>query len=334
MPLNSYGVLVGHAMGRRREGADTDTPHYQIHMTAGGQDFRIAVNVKSQSAPSELLYLLDDGFTHPATEDLAALSPGWAALPSAAGGASLDYIRGNLFDVGGMRPLPGELPGEHNDLADLLDLWILRAIDDPSALLYAFGERWGPEPDVPDKVFGFTPGNGVHDIHMNQGNSARFRGDDGVWQDGGLLLHFSGTPRWVALFLAFQSQSWHTDDTTGHALGEGPPASSSEAAVQIVAALVNPLGPAPEVESLTLLNASPTEVDLTGWRIADRQKNVCPLPAGLLDAGATARVPLAEPVHLGNSGGALTLLDAAGMKVHGVSYSADQARREGWTIVF
>jgi uncharacterized protein YukJ len=39
------------------------------------------------------------------------------------------------------------------------------------------------------KVFGFLPGNGVHDIHMNQGNSQQFRGDDGVWQDGGLLLH-------------------------------------------------------------------------------------------------------------------------------------------------
>ena len=39
---------------------------------------------------------------------------------------------------------------------------------------YAFGERWGPETPSKDKVFGFKPGNGVHDIHMNQGNSARF----------------------------------------------------------------------------------------------------------------------------------------------------------------
>jgi hypothetical protein len=80
----------------------------------------------------------------------------------------------------------------------------------------AFGQRWGPEADTPDKVFGFSPGNGVHDIHMNQGNTGRFVEDDGVWQDGGLLLHYPGQDQWVGVFLAFQSQAWHTDDTTGH----------------------------------------------------------------------------------------------------------------------
>jgi len=37
---------------------------------------------------------------------------------------------------------------------------------------------------------------------------------------------------------------------------------------------------------------------------------------------------------LGNNGGAITLLDPNGLKVHGVSYTADQARPEGWTITF
>jgi hypothetical protein len=39
-------------------------------------------------------------------------------------------------------------------------------------------------------------------------------------------------------------------------------------------------------------------------------------------------------MQLGNDGGAITLLDPAGVKVHGVSYTSDQARREGWTAVF
>ncbi|WP_431912472.1 DUF2278 family protein [Nonomuraea jabiensis] len=77
-----------------------------------------------------------------------------------------------------------------------LDHFVQRAIGDPDAQVFVFGERWGPEPGVPDKVFGFRPGNGVHDVHMNQGNSGRFRSDDGVWQDGGLLLHFPGASRW------------------------------------------------------------------------------------------------------------------------------------------
>jgi hypothetical protein len=49
-----------------------------------------------------------------------------------------------------------------------------RAAADPAARIYAFGQRWGPEASTRDKVFGFLPGNGVHDIHMNQGNSQQF----------------------------------------------------------------------------------------------------------------------------------------------------------------
>jgi uncharacterized protein YukJ len=328
MSLSQYGVLVGRVVACRRESAGEATPHYQVHVVAEGVDYRVAVNVQSAQPPSQLRYLVDDDFAHPVIDDLAGFAEGWTALPSQPGGASLDFIRGNLFDPAGLRLLPADLPGERNDLADLLDSYLLRAVEDPTATVYAFGQRWGPDQANPDPTFGFSPGNGVHDIHMNQGNSAQFAGDDGVWQDGGLLIRFAGTPRWVAIFLAFQSQSWHTDDTTGHALDVEPAAS-----VQVVAALVNPVGPSPEKESVTLLNTSPEEVDLTGWSFADRDKRRAPVPAVRLAAGEALRVPLQPPAQLGNKGGALTLLDRAGLKVHGVAYTAQQVR-EGWTVVF
>ena len=329
MPLSSYGVLVGRAIACHRELPHDATPHYQVHMVADGVHHRIAVNVQSMQPPSELRYLVDDDFSHPVTDDLASFTEGWTTLQSQPGGASLDYIRGNLFDPVGMRLLPAELPGERNDLADLLDSYLLRTVEDPNATVYAFGQRWGPDQGHPDPTFGFSPGSGVHDIHMNQGNSEQFVGDDGVWQDGALLLRFAATPRWVAIFLAFQSQSWHTDDTTGHAL-DVEPASS----VQVVAALVNPAGPTPENESVTLLNTSPDEVDLTGWSIADRDKRRSLVPAVRLAAGEALRVPLQAPVQLGNKGGAITVLDAGGLKVHGVAYTAEQVRRDGWTVAF
>jgi hypothetical protein len=43
---------------------------------------------------------------------------------------------------------------------------------------------------------------------------------------------------------------------------------------------------------------------------------------------------LTNGVTLGNKGGSITLLDPSGLKIHGVSYTADQARDEGWTVVF
>jgi uncharacterized protein YukJ len=334
MPLDSYGVLAARALDTRREDG-TDTPHYQLHLVdEAGEHWRIAVNVESQQAPSELLYLVDDDFRHPLTALVAALPSGWKALPPSPDGPNLDFIRGNLFERAAMRLLPPSLAGPDNDLADLIDRWCGRAAGDPAATAYAFGQRFGPEAGVVDKVFGFEPANGVHDIHMNQGNSGRFRRDNGVRQDGGLLLRFPGEDRWVAIFLAFQSQAFHTDDRTGDPLGPDGAPEPAAAAVRIDAALVNPAGPAPEAESVLLLNASPTQIDLTGWKLADRAKQTCDVPGGPLAPGDTRRVAIAAPVALGNGGGTITLLDAGGLKVAGVAYTAADADNEGWTVTF
>src|SRR4051794_15846837 len=332
MPLKSYGVLSGAVVDVRREG-NADTPHYQVELLDdAGVHYRIAVNVESQQSPSELKYCVVEDFRHPVTDALPAES-GWTPLLPGPGHANLDYIRANLFDPATMRLLPPDVTGPDNDLADLLDHYVLRARRDPDARLYAFGERWGPEEDIADKVFGFRPGNGVHDIHMNQGNDGSFQRDDGVWQDGGLLLHLAAESRWVAIFLAFQNQSWHTDDLTGHPIDDAP-GPHERAPMRVVGALVNPVGPAPEAEQVTLLNASPAQLDLTGWRLADKAKRTCALPATRLAAGATVAVPLTDGVQLGNNGGAITLLDPRGLKVDGVSYTGDQVRDEGWTLVF
>ena len=69
-------------------------------------------------------------------------------------------------------------------------------------------------------------------------------------------------------------------------------------------------------------------------RVADRAKHTCPIPAGKLGAGTTVVVSPTDGVALGNNGGAITLLDPNGLKIHGVSYTADQARPEGWTVTF
>ena len=104
--------------------------------------------------------------------------------------------------------------------------------------------------------------------------------------------------------------------------------------MRIVAALVNPPGPAPEAETVMLLNASPQQVDLTGWAILDRDKRQMMLHGGLLAPGDSVRVQVAAPVQLGNRGRLITLLNPDGLKVDGVAYTQAQAAAEGWSIVF
>jgi hypothetical protein len=166
---------------------------------------------------------------------------------------------------------------------------------------------------------------------MNQSNAGPFAADDGVWQDGALLLHFPGAAeQWVAIFLKFQSQGWHTDDQTGHRIAglDDPP----DGRVRIVAALVNPVQ-TPEVEFVTLLNTTASAVDLAGWTLADRDTHAMALD-GTIAAGETLRVKLVPPVTLPNRGGAVSLLDGAGLKVDGVAYTGAQAGEPGRTIVF
>lgn len=349
MPLSRYGVLKARPVDRRL-GVDNRSPHYQIKTVAGDLDHRIAINVKSQLAPSEVLYYIDERFQHPITDLLADLDEGFHELERTPTGGGLDFIRGNLFDPMEMVPLPHNVPGPDNDLNEKLDAIVQRALADEAAILFSFGQEWGPEA-APDKYFGFRPNRGVHDIHMNQGNSGRFVRDNGVWQDGGLIFHFPNQSQWIAVFLAFQSQGFHTDDTTGNRLNGSPspqpgtdPSPSfprpdepptddvPDGLVRIIGAMVNS-SHSPEHETVTLLNTSNRAIDLTGWQLADKQKSKMPL-SGTLQPGASLLVAIKAPTVLSNKGGIITLLDERGRKIHGVSYTKSQAKNVDWTIPF
>jgi uncharacterized protein YukJ len=332
MALKNYGVLKGRPIDRRLGfGA---SPHYQVHLVDDDPHYRIAVNVKSKKSPSELLYLIIENYAHPLLDDLSEVPLGFTPLESKPGGPALDYIRGNLFKPDQMVPLPFDVPGPDNDLNEKLDYHVQRALAEEDAMIYAFGERWGPEPNDRDKYFGFKPGNGIHDIHMNQGNAEEFKKDDGVWQDGGMLLHLPSEDRWVAVFLAFQSQCWHTDDTNGHCIGDVVQPAEDKGVV-IIAATVNPAGHDPGMERVLLLNTLATAVNLDGWALADKNKRRHPLDGIALEPGAVTALKLpGTTIQLSNAGGIITLLNSDGLKVHGVQYTKQEVSEQGRTIVF
>jgi uncharacterized protein YukJ len=350
MPIRNYSVLKGRPIGIRL--GTGSSPHYQIHIVADDADYRVAINIESGDG-SEVEFVIVSRFAHPILDGLQALESGLHAIPSKPNGVALDFIRANLFDPQDMTPLPAVASGPDNDLNEKLDHYVQRALADEDAVIYAFGETWGPETKA-DQYFGFRPGRGIHDIHMNQGNPpkpAQWFHDNGPWQDGGLVFEFPRQNEWAAAFMKFQSQSWHTDDATGNPLdlgGGGPPSDGvpnnsippdhiptddkPDGLVRIIAALVNDVH-SPERETVTLLNTSDRDIDLGGWKLADKTKNKMAL-AGKIAAGGTTVVAIKAPVALSNKGGIITLLDSRGVKVDGVSYTKEQAHRPGLTIVF
>lgn len=340
MPIKDYGVLKGKALEGKLAGQGGKKPHFQIHILAEEVHHRIAVNVVSDQEPSELLFLLQDNYSHPVLAQVSAVAEGFTRLARPEDGPQLDFIRGNLFNPQEMTLLPFDAPGTGNDLNEIFSLHLQRAID-RQADIYAFGSKWGPETKA-DDYFHFKPGNGIHDIHLNQGSPGTHARDNGIFQDGALFMHFPAEDRWLAFFLAFQSQFAQTD-TQGNAIPGsplfGPPRRRDEheeaASVAIIAALINP--PADDVgqESVTLLNAQPEAVDLTGWQLASSAGRPLTLAGPVLAPGTTTRIQLTgKDVQLSNKGGTITLLDSAGHKVHGVAYTKEQAGASGWTIVF
>ena len=316
MSLKHYGVLRGRVLAAKRED-DKLQPALSDAGGSGRDDYRLAVNVMSQLSPSELLFIVIEDFQHPLTQKLPALAEGFTALPKQPDTAALDFIRGNLFNRLDMRLLPPSLPGDDNDLSDRLAHYVDRAASEADARASTpSASAGGRSRASPTRSSASSPGNGVHDIHMNQGNDAGHRGDDGVWQDGGLILRFPATDQWVAIFLAFQSQAWHTDDVTGHTL-PGPTRARADAAPER-ARLPGPhrrRAGQPGRARRRGRNRHAAQRDAR----RDRPRRLAADRQGRADAGArradrgrrdACRWRSAPPLALGNKGGMITLVDA------------------------
>jgi hypothetical protein len=260
VPVRNYGVLKGRVVGRVME-RDSDSPHFQIHLKAGGVDYRAAVNIRSYDHQRpELLFYVAENFQHVVTTPLPTLPEGFHRLRSRSGGHGTD---------------------------------------------------------------------------------------NGVYQDGAILLHFPDSGRWVGIFLAFQSQRWHsydrplTDQLSGDPVtaiahpgpANAPGADEPDYDVRIIAAMINPPGGDTGRETVTLLNATSVPVDLKGWKLLDMQKRGTALN-GVLPPGGTRIVKVSHRMHLSNNGGIITLVNPRELKVHGVSYTQAQAHEEGKTTVF
>ena len=218
MPISDYSVLAGRpTAGKVVSGASA---HYQITMNAPSGKFTVAVNIQSVDG-SEVLYAIEEGFTPPDLAGLTALPMGMTKLQSAPGGLALDYVRST---VGGapmiakaqMTLLPmasakvksasAEAQAIQQAKAKALENAVITLLNmtiaDKDGVIYAFGSAYADSGKV----------DGIHDIHMNQGNPANNHGgDNGVWQDGALMIHLPSKNTWTAVFIAFQTESWTTD---------------------------------------------------------------------------------------------------------------------------
>jgi uncharacterized protein YukJ len=336
MPIQRYSVLKGKPKAIAPDA--NDDPHMSVLVDAGGVSHRVAINISSGQPPYALLYKVVQNWDNHRIAALAALPEGRVRISSQPG-LALDYIRGSLVQQQEMNVAPFSIGHPRNGLRNALVPMLEKAIADGGIELYAFGQAWEDE-SSPDQVFGFTPGNGIHNIHLNQGSSgARQTGSNGVHQDGALVLHDLDSDSWTAIFFAFQGQSWDTDSLGFPLLPGGPardpdPKPRTAGSLRIVAALINAQEPPEGQESVTLLNLADCAMDLSGMAVEIGDGRREPL-AGALPAGESLRVMLPPRLlPLRDRRGTIKLVNPSGSVIDSVSCTKNDVGPDGWTVVF
>ena len=198
--------------------------HLWILLEANGEQWFATINVRSdKDAPGEppgksyLYYLVDADFEHPHRASILARPDGLSPVERSFAGGAMDFQRAGLFDPTAMRVLPTEGPG-HDGLVQRLT-GLLQLAKDQDCDVFFYGNAFAKDnPHQTDAAFGYTPPTpfGLDNVHMAQGNfkaiNVRLH-ENGVWHDGACFVWDGRARRMTAIFLSFQSQGWHTNDT-------------------------------------------------------------------------------------------------------------------------
>jgi uncharacterized protein YukJ len=190
-----------------RHGSETQ---YHLHVSltfdgAGQSPWDCAINVGTDDADDLLRYRLVYDFHHPILDQLRAADPGFNDLTGSSALPALDFLRSDLLaETGSWREtdvMDGSSAAE--PIASLERL--LTSARKANADVFVFGRK-------------YVDGDGIHDVHMNQGSTGSFvnHGNDSndhndVWQDGAVVVDL-GDGRVGAYFTAFTQQLVPTDD--------------------------------------------------------------------------------------------------------------------------
>ena len=202
MPIKNYSLLKGKVWAWGPPVDDDDHTHWELHLHIGDhRTFKALVNVASRNKDSEVVLWRSWKYENPGfLPQLSALPYG---IHSGVQDLALNVLSGNgvKFRDFVIAPIIDHETAKQSSLPlDEFTELFSRAITD-KAVAYVWGSMYSDA----------TQRGIIHNIHMNQGSVGdTFDHENGVGQDGGILLEFPGG-NWGALFVTFSSQSYVTD---------------------------------------------------------------------------------------------------------------------------
>jgi uncharacterized protein YukJ len=333
--------------------APGDNPHLWVILEEGGRQWFATINIRSnKDAPDDaagksyLYYWIDNDFRHPIVPTILARPNGLSTVARDYSEGALDFQRGALFDPRLMRVLPAE--GEAGDTLVHRLQAILKVAQNAGADVFFYGNAFRKDnPHQTDDAFGYTPATpfGLDNVHMTQGDPPaidRRLHENGVWHDGACFIWAEHDRRMTGVFLAFQTQAWHTDDNgqpVAGATGSEPPAYDfadgvgSPLPLQRRAAEITSAHRAPDrTGAIVVTNMSASPLDLGGWSILINADTSVALPNAALAPAQTVCVAVAAGA-LDDEGGILILRDQQELRVDSAAYTGGDAAH-GWSTSF
>jgi uncharacterized protein YukJ len=188
-----------------RHGHETQY-HLHCNLAVGGATWDVAVNVGTNDADDLLKYKLVFDFRHAIIQTLGAAEAGSTDLTGQAALPALDFMRSDILaNTGKWRDSDVMDGSDSTEPAASLKRLLSRALQEKRDV-YIFGRF-------------YSEGDGLHDVHLNQGSTKGFihrAGNDSndhndIWQDGAVMVDL-GEPEWAAYFSAFNQQMVPTDE--------------------------------------------------------------------------------------------------------------------------
>lgn len=202
--IPNYGIL----RGRLERVEDRGNFIYLLINSGGKRQYQVAVDVENIKEPSNpiSIYTKDDliGRNHPGEEN--DVTVGFTLLDKNRNSGALDYLQDTRISI--LRSKDFE-----NISKRMLLNKFMRA-DNGIAEIYIWGSRVELTPDI-DNVFKLpSPAYEIQNVHFNQGtpNGSPHYNENGVWQDGGILIASNSSEKSSYIIIKFKSQTFNVDE--------------------------------------------------------------------------------------------------------------------------
>lgn len=215
MPLKAYGILKGDLFTPKEQTYQGDWFHGIFYLTFSGLAIPRRCVTDFSAANKDLIqYKIFEDLDRGLFAGILALLDGYTPLGigpvNGPGSGAIDYARSPLLGAGGNNQSGWTVSD------GLVAVQVLQQqLDAGPQKLFVFGEPFtDPEPVTENSV---ESQNGLHNVHMNQGDPADspdgrdHQADDGIWQDGAtIFLNADGTL--TAFCSKFVAQTFDTND--------------------------------------------------------------------------------------------------------------------------